>query len=534
MNSSLNSALPQSSTSIPPAASPLSPKSPPYGKKKLPLQYVFGGLALLLLVIGGGVAYYLSQQNQELRQQASTGYNCPVGFTETSGGCVETSTLSGNNTPNPSSIAAGQGANHSCDAGYSYVEFYQSCIRDVTPDDSALQTSCATGYTMTSMGCVLTDKLSGSYIPTVKDVNNNATVNPATGGVAPIPTVIQNTQDQLNAQIKGSCTAELVARCYYLSNNGACIPSTGLCSGDSLGGAAYNVNGCADSRATRGTGDFANKCYCNDANQSYVGIGEKCATTSSTAITCTGATPVKCPSTNTCVSDASKCTAGACVSGGGACDSGSCCAGYVCQGLSGSRKCQKQFDNICPGVTDAANACGGVGGGVLGFKCTHLTNGQCLENPATFDSFAAAAAYAGTCGQVDEVCKGGSNNRNLCGGFSITNEGCTGGPPANPPSTPPSNPPTTPTPTPGPVCLNVTISKANPQVGESVTFTCGTVAGANHYQFRIKLPDGTVKDLAATNNVSASFTIAAPGAHKAQCRICTGADDSTCQAYGTL
>lgn len=50
----------------PPAASEKKPA------KKFPVKMVAGGLLLAVLVIGGGVGFYLSQQDQEIRQQAST------------------------------------------------------------------------------------------------------------------------------------------------------------------------------------------------------------------------------------------------------------------------------------------------------------------------------------------------------------------------------------------------------------------------------------------------------------------------------
>ena len=99
-----------------------------------------------------------------------------------------------------------------------------------------------------------------------------------------------------------------------------------------------------------------------------------------------------------------------------------CCHGLVCQnGVTGQLRCeQPRIDpnSQCPG-----GRCGGAGGW-LGFNCSRLTNGQCLENPATFNDYASASAYAGNCGQVDEVCVGGTNNRRLCGNFEIFSSSC--------------------------------------------------------------------------------------------------------------
>ena len=122
-------------------------------------------------------------------------------------------------------------------------------------------------------------------------------------------------------------------------------------------------------------------------------------------------------------------TGGACAQGGQSCETASCCSGLVCQGVSGQRKCQ---DPAAPGgyAQCALNAVCGGNQGYLGFKCAQLDgNGQCRQNDQTFNSFAEAAAYAGSCGQVDTVWVNGSCNRNLCGDFTIFSIGCGGGQP---------------------------------------------------------------------------------------------------------
>lgn len=138
--------------------------------------------------------------------------------------------------------------------------------------------------------------------------------------------------------------------------------------------------------------------------------------------------------------------------GGGSCqpltaacsDTSPCCEGGVCQGAGGNRRCEQQVVGQC-----GTGVCGGTNGW-LGFRCNNLTNGQCLENPQTFSSYGAAASYAGGCGQVDEVCVGGTNNRKLCGSFHIFNSSCGGvGGPDPTPTTNPSpsaSPRVTPTP----------------------------------------------------------------------------------------
>ena len=208
-------------------------------------------------------------------------------------------------------------------------------------------------------------------------------------------------------------------------------------------------------------------------------------------------------------------------------DNGNCCAGSYCQGPAGSQRCETPTGDVCPG--------GGVCGspqGYIAIKCPQLTNGECLENPSTFDSYTAARTYAGTCGQVDTTCVGGTNNRHLCGAFEIISSGCSGGGGSPGPSPTPGV-----TPTPGPICASIASSNPAPQVGDTVKFTCGLVNGAEHYEFRVKTPAGTIQTLAAdvtspSKNVSQSLLIDTAGSYSAQCRICTGA--TTCQAWETL
>ncbi|MBT7309712.1 MAG: hypothetical protein HN846_03325, partial [Candidatus Pacebacteria bacterium] len=60
-------------------------------KKKMKWNYVIGGILLLLLVLGGGAGYWLTQQNQDIRQQASGGADpyCGSGYYQCNrdGGC---------------------------------------------------------------------------------------------------------------------------------------------------------------------------------------------------------------------------------------------------------------------------------------------------------------------------------------------------------------------------------------------------------------------------------------------------------------
>jgi hypothetical protein len=139
--------------------------------------------------------------------------------------------------------------------------------------------------------------------------------------------------------------------------------------------------------------------------------------------------------------------------------SNTCCGNGVCQGTHNNRRCedaQNPIDSFCTG--------GGTCSGYYGFRCNSLhtspsSSGQlvCEQNPSQLftgpSARASALAYAGQCGQIDQVCVGGDKQGQLCGEFSIINNSCGGGdtPPTNPPSPSPSpSPRVTPSPVPSP------------------------------------------------------------------------------------
>jgi hypothetical protein len=224
-----------------------------------------------------------------------------------------------------------------------------------------------------------------------------------------------------------------------------------------------------------GGGGYCDRSAPNTNDCTDVNAGSSCRTTSGASGTCrilvSGGANTEC----NCVagggggtpsaSPVASVPPGQCVGAGASCSIGgsgasTCCSGLVCQnGLTGQLRCEDPgTSNVCPGN----GVCGGSGGW-LGFRCNQLTNGQCLENPGTFNSFGEAAAYASSCGQVDEVCVGGTNNRNLCGSFQIFSSGC-GSNPTAPPTVPPTTPPTVPPTVPPSVQPSVT-----PSVQPSVT-----------------------------------------------------------------
>lgn len=105
---------------------------------------------------------------------------------------------------------------------------------------------------------------------------------------------------------------------------------------------------------------------------------------------------------------------------------------------------------------------------------------------------------------------------------------------------------TSPSPTPSPVgpqCLSISMTNvtnptapatADPRLGDAVTFTCGEVAGASRYLFRVQNPNGTTSMLSATGRTSSQLVISEAGRYYAQCQICTGADDASCMPFESL
>lgn len=106
---------------------------------------------------------------------------------------------------------------------------------------------------------------------------------------------------------------------------------------------------------------------------------------------------------------------------------------------------------------------------------------------------------------------------------------------------PTASPTASPTSTPAPLCISISMSSnsgsgvLNP--GTQVTFTCGQVAGANRYEFRVILPGKQIVSLQPTiagSRVSQVYTLPNTGTFGAQCRICTGAAGETCTAWEEL
>ncbi len=233
---------------------------------------------------------------------------------------------------------------------------------------------------------------------------------------------------------------------------------------------------------------------------------------------------------------------------GGACNPGQVyCAkdysGLGCgSGKNLGKKCGQggQANGIMESACNGYDACAPVVSN--GGSCSGLTGTPYFQTGNTGKlNTQAWATFVGCSNNSNCWCTSSTGSIQCVNDGGGTSCGVTAVPPVAPAapavggnSTGSTNPPSTTipvTPPAAPVCVGVSISKPNPQVGDVVTFACTQVTGVDHYKFQVKTPDGTIKALTASANVSQSYTIPNAGAFTAQCTICTGVADSTCQAF---
>ncbi|MDH5533829.1 MAG: hypothetical protein OEX81_05410, partial [Candidatus Pacebacteria bacterium] len=139
----------------------------PFLKLRLPIQAVLGFVVLLLLVVGGASAMFLTQMNQDVRQQASGAY-CGDGICQNKGNpcqCLQdcsgepgadqcgqsgtsSSNTSGSTSQSSSSVASTGGSSSACKSG---EIFCGGCINGCRPanvkcntqiDNECKQTGC--------------------------------------------------------------------------------------------------------------------------------------------------------------------------------------------------------------------------------------------------------------------------------------------------------------------------------------------------------------------------------------------------------
>ncbi len=167
--------------------------------------------------------------------------------------------------------------------------------------------------------------------------------------------------------------------------------------------------------------------------------------------------------------------------------------------------------------------------------------------PGQINELNAAINGGNPCYQADLL----DANGNFCGiyqgAYTCGDPACANQdvPPGSPPGTPPGTPPVD-NPT-GPMCLSLSLNnldkpvtgdqatQPDPEIGDRLQFTCGDVAEADHYEFRIINQTTQIPTfLSATGRTSEVFTVQEDGSYTAQCRICTGPDASSCHAWEGL
>lgn len=314
---------------------------------------------------------------------------------------------------------------------------------------------------------------------------------------------------------------------------------------------------CPNGTTLRGTDNTNQHCYCNtpDHPNSYVNPGagsDVVTTTCGAANSCpTGTTYnsidkqcycISRPTNSVSPSATNDVVTATCGAASGTGSTGGTGAGGTGSNTGGGLQPNATMTGFsCSGtVCQITNAPSCSAMQCSGYFCPGgLQSGACKSNP-----FAISIAPGSTvdfkqymnkgCGgyQFDCDAAGHAIGSGSCGAVTYNMTTSCNVPTSTPgTSTPPQS---TPTPPPvGPVCLNIT-TNGTPTLNSNVTFTCGQVNGANHYEFKVFQPDGTtaaVNASATGSNTSTAFTISQSGHYSAECRICTGTDASTCQAY---
>lgn len=92
------------------------------------------------------------------------------------------------------------------------------------------------------------------------------------------------------------------------------------------------------------------------------------------------------------------------------------------------------------------------------------------------------------------------------------------------------------------VCTSISMNYAStglpdnsPRIGDSVNFVCGQITGAYRYEVQVRAPGSSVfasyNPITIGARISQTYNIVTSGDFRAQCRMCTGVDESTCMAW---
>jgi hypothetical protein len=466
------------------------------GIKKFSQSQVIGGLTLVLLMVGAAVGVYLGQTNQEIRQQASNAYpNCG---------------------PGSAAVCEGAAAGQACQVG-------------------GTQGRCLNTETNPTCTCV-----------------------PNT----PAP-------DPICSSNSGTCSGLAANSNCAVSGN----PSGGKCVINSAGNCSCVPGACIDEFCITGSTVVCQSPMVIVADSSCVGTGIKCTCGTSspstntptrtpttvpptgvppTGVPPTGVPPTGVPPTNTPTSGTTgtlqfckiirEC--GAVLSNWSSIPSTSFTMTFTnSSGFS-------QTVNI-PSSTPNTTLPGGFPAFCTSIQVPQRTQySYSRENISSFGwetqvyfdtvntsqtlSLSNFCTYGGTCNGTAENSDGviTLSSNNPTGRVVVLNTRICSGPSVTP----------TPT-TPAATCNGISISYGGSEpnrpvrIGDVITLTCGSIAGANRYEFRIIRNGSVLQNLspaAANSRVSQPFTIAQSGNYGAQCRMCTDSTANSCQPWESL
>jgi hypothetical protein len=500
-------------------------------KKKIRWKYIIGGTLLVLLLAGVGAGYWLTQQKQDIRQQASTG------------GCEQYSNKS---TCEPAGCTwEGRESDCSQFKTEGACSTYSSCsYRDET------KYSCIGYYTETETekktyncsGVPLDECGKGQYASCNERVDFTCS-----GGTYSIGKC--EGSEVCDGKSQQSCTGQ----CNWV------ITSSGTCSSLNISECA-NTQGCTlnDKSVCDGTytekKDITVEKECSQLSEDQCKINSQCNYVSSKPASCEGQFISE--SAGTCSGDLEDEAAGGtggdtyctldpntacvgnnksneCVDGTGVNE------GYACWILDGNQGQQiigatdknVKPDCACPSgyswmnyeygswwCFDTTSTCTPPEGDDTKYSCEPGscpgTGGPGEPGDGTCNASSASSCQGQNvgdqCADGEGVCKDGDNDGACTCNKKSPEE---------------------------PVCLSISMDNPNgdtPKIGDQVTFTCGEVPEADHYNFRVKKPDGTFAKLNATGRISEPFPIEEAGNYQAQCQICTDSSDDSCLPWESI
>lgn len=469
-------------------------------KRKTPFKLILGGILFVLLLIGGAAGLYLTQMDQDVRQQASTGiyYTCFV----VSG----TSCISSSSTTPCSPNGPRYSTREACWAANCGAENQAPCEeRDGTR-------TCNSGLVLNATGtlCQRPKKSNGTVCNSNSECSSDYCAVDSTSTSAPDVGGTKVCQVRSPQPVPSPSPTP--------GSGGPVTPPPAQCTalGQACGSERDLSDTCCGNGVCQGT---HNNRRCEDAQRP---IDEFCTGGGS----CTGYYGFRCNSLHTSPSSSGQLV---CEQNPSQIFTG---ANARSQALAHAQGCG-QIDQVCVGGDKQGqlcgefsiinNSCGGGGGTPPPTQPSPQPSPQSSPTPPPVLSCNSVCSTDAQCQAVDSrfscVAVNDSNARRCRLTSNPTSNTCQ--------------------PAVGPMCMSISMNNlsnptagtADPEIGDAITLTCGEVQGAVSYIFRVLQADGTITNLAATGRTSESFTIAQSGQHRAQCQICTGATADTCLPY---